>query len=124
MWRSCARGSHHWSPSNSSSRLDSTHLSFDPRRELYRDARASLLESRGWLTVAVEHAHDLAGRDNWPELLPRYLAMYAGRAYLSDELVQPVQKQVRRLGDAHGVGARPVHFLEPQPEPQQLSLLA
>ena len=60
----------------------------------------------------------------WPELLPRYLAMYAGRAYLSDELVKPVQKQVRRLGDAHGVGARPVHFLEPQPEPQQLSLLA
>ncbi|HEX6350512.1 MAG TPA: radical SAM protein [Candidatus Dormibacteraeota bacterium] len=61
---------------------------------------------------------------HWPELMPRYLALYAGRAYLPDEHVKPVQKQVRRLGEAHGVGARPVHFLEPAAEPQQLSLLA
>ena len=61
---------------------------------------------------------------HWPELLPRYLDLYAGRAYLPDFQVRPVQKEVRRLGDALGVGARPERFLEPAAQPQQLSLLA
>ncbi|HEY8643425.1 MAG TPA: radical SAM protein [Candidatus Dormibacteraeota bacterium] len=70
-----------------------------------------------------EHFLESLGK-HWPELLPHYLDLYAGRAYLPDSRVRPVQKEVRRLGDAHGVGARPERFLEPAPEPQQLSLLA
>jgi DNA repair photolyase len=70
-----------------------------------------------------EHFLESLGK-HWPELLPQYLHLYAGRAYLSDGLVRPVQKEVRRLADAHGVGARPAQFLEPAPQPQQLSLLA
>jgi len=70
-----------------------------------------------------EHFLESLGK-HWPELLPRYLDLYAGRAYLPDELVKPVQKEVRRLGQGHGVGARQEHFLEPAPQPEQLSLLA
>ena len=60
---------------------------------------------------------------HWPELLPRYLKLYAGRAYLGDDVSKPVQKEVRRLREAHGVGERRRAFLEPAPDPQQLSFL-
>jgi DNA repair photolyase len=61
---------------------------------------------------------------HWPELMPRYMRLYAGRAYLGDDVTKPVQKEVRRLRDAHGLGERLHAFLEPDPEPQQLSWLA
>ncbi len=60
---------------------------------------------------------------HWPELLPRYLKLYASRAYLGDDVTRPVQKEVRRLRHAHGLGERLQAFLEPAPEPQQLSFL-
>ena len=66
----------------------------------------------------------LPSERHWPELLPRYQMDYWGRAYLPAEKVKPVQQLVGRLADRHGVGRRPVEFLRPAPEPQQLSLLA
>ncbi|MEP7105752.1 MAG: radical SAM protein [Chloroflexota bacterium] len=60
---------------------------------------------------------------HWPELLPRYLKLYAGRAYLGDDVSKPVHKEVRRLSEAHGLGERRQAFLEPAPDPQQLSFL-
>ncbi len=60
---------------------------------------------------------------HWPELIPRYMRLYAGRAYLGDDVTKPVQREVRRLRDAHGMGERLHAFLEPDPEPLQLSLL-
>lgn len=60
----------------------------------------------------------------WPELVPHYLDLYAGRAYLPKEQVRPVQEAVSRLGSEHGVGGRPRQFIRPDPQPVQLSLLA
>jgi DNA repair photolyase len=69
-----------------------------------------------------EHFLESLGR-HWPELLPRYLKLYAGRAYLGDDVSGPVQKEVRRLRATHGLGERLHAFLEPPPDPQQLSFL-
>jgi hypothetical protein len=74
-------------------RLDSIHLGFDPRREQYRRARKVLLQARGWLTIAAEQAHGLAGQlDDWPALLPAPQQMIPGTNYL---LIEP------RAGCAH-----------------------
>ena len=64
---------------------------------------------------------------HWPELLPRYEALYRGRAYLPEAATHPVQEEVGRLRRRFGFGItnRPVIEPEPgEPEPQQLSLLA
>jgi DNA repair photolyase len=60
---------------------------------------------------------------HWPELVPSYLQLYAGRAYLPPEKVKPVQHEVKLLGARHGVGERPRPFIEPARQPVQLSLL-
>ncbi len=72
-----------------------------------------------------EHFMESLAR-HWPELVPSYEALYARGAYLPKAQVELVQKKVRALGSLHGVGARPRHFIEPEPpvEPVQLSLLA
>jgi DNA repair photolyase len=68
-----------------------------------------------------EHFLAALARD-WPEQLPRYEELYAGRAYLPRSLVEPVRDRVRALAREHGVRDRRSVVLAPPPEPQQLSL--
>jgi DNA repair photolyase len=68
-----------------------------------------------------EHFLAALARD-WPEQLPRYEALYAGRAYLPRSVVEPVRDRVRALAREHGVRDRRSVVLAPPPEPQQLSL--
>jgi DNA repair photolyase len=69
-----------------------------------------------------EHFLEALARD-WPELLPHYERLYAGRAYLPRAEAEPVRERVRSLAAAHGVGQR--HRSRPVPtrEPVQLSLV-
>jgi hypothetical protein len=70
-----------------------------------------------------EHFMESLAR-HWPELVPRYLDLYASGAYLPKEQVRPVQQQVSGLWGEHRAGRPPPRFIEPEPEPVQLSLLA
>jgi DNA repair photolyase len=70
-----------------------------------------------------EHFLDCLARD-WPELLPQYETLYAGRAYLRNTAAAPVRIEVRELARKHGIRDRRRLELEPPPEPEQLSLLA
>jgi DNA repair photolyase len=58
----------------------------------------------------------------WPDLVPRYQAEYAGRAYLPAEKTQPVQREVAAMSARLGIGGRPGHYLVPVPRSEQLSL--
>ncbi len=69
-----------------------------------------------------EHFLECLSRD-WPELLPEYETLYAGRAYLKAAAGAPVRTQVRDLARDHGIRDRRRVRLEPPPEPEQLSLL-
>jgi DNA repair photolyase len=60
----------------------------------------------------------------WPELVPRYEADYAGRAYLPPALTKPVQEAVEELKVSHGVGRQERYLIQPSRPPEQLSLLA
>jgi DNA repair photolyase len=62
--------------------------------------------------------HFLAGlaRD-WPELLPRYERLYAGRAYLGSAEVEPVRREVAELRDRFAVGDRRRVRILPVPRP-------
>ena len=51
-------------------RLDSVHLGALPRRHEYRRAREALLGARGWLTLAAEQLHGLAGGGDDGSALP------------------------------------------------------
>lgn len=68
-----------------------------------------------------EHFLDCLARD-WPELLPRYEELYAGRAYLEGELVDGVREQVAELRRRHGIADRRAVRLAPPPEPEQLRI--
>jgi DNA repair photolyase len=70
-----------------------------------------------------EHFMESLAR-HWPELVPHYLDLYASRAYLPGEQVRPVQQRVSGLWAEPGGGRPSVRFIEPEPEPVQLSLLA
>jgi DNA repair photolyase len=70
-----------------------------------------------------EHFLECLARD-WPELLPEYEALYAGRAYLLNAAAAPIRTEVRELAQTHGIRDRRRLRLEPPPEPEQLSLLA
>ena len=72
-----------------------------------------------------EHFLENLARD-WPELLPRYEALYAGRAYLRDEVIKGVRRRVRDLARDHGVADRREHPLVPAPAEvaEQLPLTA
>jgi DNA repair photolyase len=61
-----------------------------------------------------EHFLDNLARD-WPELLPRYEALYAGHAYLRDEILKGVRGRVRDLARDHGVADRRENPLVPAP---------
>jgi DNA repair photolyase len=68
-----------------------------------------------------EHFLDCLARD-WPELLPDYERLYAGRAYLPNAESQPVRGEVRRLARAHGIRDRRPEPLRPPARDEQLSL--
>jgi DNA repair photolyase len=53
-----------------------------------------------------EHFLENLARD-WPDLLPEYERLYAGRAYLPREIGDPVRREVARLRDLYGIGDRP-----------------
>jgi len=69
-----------------------------------------------------EHFLACLERD-WPELLPHYERLYAGRAYLPAASVQPARERVRELARRHGVRDRRPEPLRPPPSDEQLSLL-
>jgi DNA repair photolyase len=58
----------------------------------------------------------------WPELVPAYEALYAGRAYLPRAEVEPIRAAVSALARASGVGESRARTLRPAPAPRQLSL--
>jgi DNA repair photolyase len=60
--------------------------------------------------------------EDWPEQLPRYEELYAGRAYLGSDDQKPARTEVARLARELGVRDRRRVKLEPAPEPEQLSL--
>jgi DNA repair photolyase len=62
-----------------------------------------------------EHFLASLARD-WPELLPRYERLYAGRAYPSKDMVEPVRREVAELRDRFGIGDRRQVRLLPVPE--------
>ena len=60
--------------------------------------------------------------EDWPELLPRYEALYAGRAYLRGPDADPVRERVAALRREVGVADRRAIRLVPPPTPEQLAL--
>ncbi len=71
-----------------------------------------------------EHFLENLARD-WPELLPRYQRLYAGRAYLGKQEIEPVRREVADLRHRFEVGdRRPVRLLPSLPDAQlELPLL-
>ena len=72
-----------------------------------------------------EHFLESLTRD-WPELVPRYERLYAGRAYPSKDMVERVRREVLELRDRFGIGDRRQVRLLPAPKPtpdgEQLAL--
>jgi DNA repair photolyase len=60
--------------------------------------------------------------EDWPEQVPLYEEIYAGKAYLGAELMKPVRGEVSRLAREFGIRDRRELKLTPPPEPEQLSL--
>ena len=60
--------------------------------------------------------------EDWPEQVPLYDEIYAGKAYLGAELMKPVRAEVSRLAREYGIRDRREVRLAPPPEPEQLSL--
>jgi DNA repair photolyase len=102
-------------------------LSDDPEllADVVREARAAGATGV-WANVVHlragtrEHFLDALARD-WPELVPLYERLYAGRAYLPASETEPVRETVRRLARSRWRPRRPP--IEPVPEPEQLTLL-
>jgi DNA repair photolyase len=72
-----------------------------------------------------EHFLDNLARD-WPELMPTYERLYAGRAYLPDAQVRPLRGRVQALARQLDIADRRQVKLAPPPEPlpaEQLSLI-
>jgi DNA repair photolyase len=101
-------------------------LSDDPALlgEVVREARAAGA-SGIWANVLYlragtrEHFLEALARD-WPELVPAYERLYAGRAYLPASETEPVRAAVRAL--ARGPSRPRRHAIRPAPEPEQLAL--
>lgn len=70
-----------------------------------------------------EHFLTCLERD-WPELLPRYEELYAGRAYLPNAAGQPARTLVRDLARRHSLRDRRPEPLRPPRPDQQLSFLS
>jgi len=72
-----------------------------------------------------EHFLESLAHD-WPDLLPMYEQLYAGRFYVTKATLEPVRRQVRELAQRHGLGDRRRQPITPEPEPivEQLPLTA
>jgi DNA repair photolyase len=73
-----------------------------------------------------EHFLENLARD-WPQLVPRYERLYAGRAYLGKAEVEPVRREVAELRDRFAIADRRSVRLLPvaaPPHPEQLDLAA
>lgn len=68
-----------------------------------------------------EHFLQSLARD-WPEQLPHYERLYAGKAYLARSEVEPLRNRVRGLAREHGIRDRRRSPPAPPPEPIQLTL--
>ena len=68
-----------------------------------------------------EHFLANLARD-WPELLPRYEDLYAGRSYLGAAEVQPIRRAVDELRREYDLRDRRTTPLLPPAEPSQLEL--
>jgi DNA repair photolyase len=60
--------------------------------------------------------------EDWPELLPRYLDLYKGRAYLKGDTTKPVRQQVAALAKHYGVRDRRRIRLDGTQHDEQLEL--
>jgi DNA repair photolyase len=60
--------------------------------------------------------------EDWPEQVPIYQELYAGKAYLGSELMKPARSEVSQLAREYGIRDRRALKLAPPPEPEQLSL--
>jgi DNA repair photolyase len=87
-------------------------LSDDPSKmaEVVRAARDAGATSV-WTNVLYlrtgtrEHFLENLARD-WPELVPRYERLYAGRAYVTKAVLEPVRARARELAREHGIADR------------------
>lgn len=70
---------------------------------------------------AREHFLENLARD-WPELVPEYERLYAGRAYLPAADTAQVRSLVAELRRSHGIADRRAVRLEPPAQPEQLAL--
>jgi DNA repair photolyase len=60
--------------------------------------------------------------EDWPELLPRYVELYKGRAYLKGDDTKPVQQRVAALAKEYGVRDRRKIRLDGTQHDEQLAL--
>jgi DNA repair photolyase len=60
--------------------------------------------------------------DDWPELVPLYQELYAGRAYLGGEHTKPIRAQVADLARRFEIADRRKAPIRPEPQPEQLAL--
>ena len=107
-------------------------LSDDPAKmaEVVRAARDAGATSV-WTNVLYlrpgtrEHFLENLARD-WPDLLPMYERLYAGRAYVAKASLDPVRSQVRDLVRQYGLTDRRPRPIRPPREPvaEQLPLTA
>src|SRR4051794_19071533 len=66
-----------------------------------------------------EHFMEHLARD-WPELVPKYERLYAGRAYVTKDVLEPVRGQVRALAREHGIADRRRRPVAPRPDARRL----
>ena len=69
-----------------------------------------------------EHFLENLARD-WPELLPRYRRLYAGRAYLGKKQVEPVRREVAELRHRFEIADRRQVRLLPEAVPEPVGQL-
>ena len=62
-----------------------------------------------------EHFLDNLARD-WPALLPKYQALYAGRAYVANDVLAPVRRQVAILAARYEIADRRAAPIVPLPD--------
>ena len=60
--------------------------------------------------------------DDWPELVPLYEELYAGRAYLGAKHTKPIRAQVADLARRFEIADRRKAPIRPERQPEQLSL--